>query len=172
MLSFISALTTLTLAVGPGPAALASELASFSPTFQPVFAQAGIPSSAPAAAPAAGGAPVEGGAPAQQGPGIGTTMVMMGLIFVFFWLFLIRPQNKQMKEHNKLVESLQRGDSVITQSGIFGKIVGFDEANLAVVIEIAKDTQIKVLKAQVARRQGDGAGPKADTDAKPQLAKK
>jgi preprotein translocase subunit YajC len=172
MLTLMNALTTLTLAAGSGPAALVSEIASVTPAFQPIFAQADIPSSAPAAAPAAGGAAVEGGAPAQQGPGIGTTMVMMGLIFVFFWLFLIRPQNKQMKEHQKLVESLQRGDSVITQSGIFGKIVGFDDANAAVLIEIAKDTQIKVLKAQVARRQGDAAGQKADSDAKPQLAKK
>ena len=44
------------------------------------------------------------------------------LIFVIFYFFLIRPQQKKVKEHKSMVASLKRGDEVVTSGGVFGKI--------------------------------------------------
>ena len=69
------------------------------------------------------------------------------LIFIVFYFLLIRPQQKRAKQHKQLVESLKRGDAVITSSGIYGRIVSVDGNVLT--IEIAKGTEIKILKGYV-----------------------
>jgi len=72
------------------------------------------------------------------------------LIFMFaiFYLLLIRPQQKKAKEHKALLESLQKGDQVITAGGIHGKITSVDE-NL-VTLEIATGVNIKINKGFIA----------------------
>ena len=57
------------------------------------------------------------------------------LIFVIFYFFLIRPQQKKMKEHKLMVSSLKRGDEVVTSGGIIGKverILGDDRVDLSI----------------------------------------
>ena len=57
------------------------------------------------------------------------------LIFVIFYFFLIRPQQKKMKEHKLMVSSLKRGDEVVTSGGIVGKverILGDDRIDLSI----------------------------------------
>ncbi|MBL8784276.1 MAG: preprotein translocase subunit YajC [Deltaproteobacteria bacterium] len=71
---------------------------------------------------------------------------MLGMLVLFYFL-LIRPQQKRAKQHKQLVESLKRGDAVITSSGIYGRIVSVDGNVLT--IEIAKGTEIKILKGYV-----------------------
>ena len=66
---------------------------------------------------------------------------------VLFYFLLIRPQQKRAKQHKQMVEGLKRGDSVITSSGIYGRIVSVDGNVLTV--EIAKGTQIRILKGYV-----------------------
>ena len=56
------------------------------------------------------------------------------LIIVVFWLFLIRPQQKRAKEHQKMVEGLAVGDEVMTAGGILGKVTGLDENNIRIQI--------------------------------------
>ena len=76
-------------------------------------------------------------------------MVMpFALMFVVFYFLLIRPQQKKMKEQEQMVSGLQKGDEVVTQSGIFGKIHGITDK--VVDLEIASNVRIKILKAQVA----------------------
>ena len=76
-------------------------------------------------------------------------MVMpFALMFVVFYFLLIRPQQKKMKEQEQMVSGLQKGDEVVTQSGIFGKIHGITDK--VVDLEIANNVRIKILKAQVA----------------------
>jgi preprotein translocase subunit YajC len=72
------------------------------------------------------------------------------LIFMFaiFYLLLIRPQQKKAKEHKALLESLKKGDQVITAGGIHGKITSVDE-NL-VTLEIATGVNIKINKGFIA----------------------
>ena len=72
---------------------------------------------------------------------------MLGMLVLFYFL-LIRPQQKRAKQHRELVGALKRGDSVITTSGIFGRIVDID--GNAMTLEIAKNTHVKILKSYVA----------------------
>ena len=74
------------------------------------------------------------------------------LIFVIFYFFLIRPQQKKVKEHKLMVENLKRGDKVITSGGIIGSIERvIDNDNVEVLIsenvkvEVAKSTGIQAL---------------------------
>ena len=74
------------------------------------------------------------------------------LIFVIFYFFLIRPQQKKVKEHKIMVENLKRGDKVVTSGGIIGtveRIIENDKAEIAisdnVKVEIVKSTGIQGL---------------------------
>ena len=71
------------------------------------------------------------------------------LIFIVFWFFIIRPQMKKQKAQNKFSEQLQKGQEVITASGIFGKIIRIDDD--IVYLEIATKTVIKITKNAISR---------------------
>ena len=88
----------------------------------------------PAYAQAAGGA---GGAFASFLPLI--------LIFLIMYFLLIRPQQKKLKEHQAMVEALRRGDQVVTQGGVVGKVTKVRDDG-EVEIEIAQGVNIRVIK--------------------------
>ena len=74
------------------------------------------------------------------------------LIFVIFYFFLIRPQQKKVKEHKLMVQNLKRGDKVITSGGIIGtveRIVDGDKAEISITdsvkVEVIKSTGIQAL---------------------------
>lgn len=75
------------------------------------------------------------------------------LIVVVFYFFMIRPQMKRQKETRKFRESLAKGDKVVTTGGIYGKIVEVKET--VIVLEIAKDVQIKVDKNGIVKDMSD-----------------
>jgi preprotein translocase subunit YajC len=64
-----------------------------------------------------------------------STVIMFGLIIVIFYFMILRPQQKKAKERTKLLESLQKGDKVITVGGVHGTVVHLDEKT--VLVEIA-----------------------------------
>jgi preprotein translocase subunit YajC len=70
------------------------------------------------------------------------------LIFAVFYFLLIRPQQRKVKEHRALIESLKRGDQVLTSGGILGKITKVEDAT--VTVEIAKDVQVQVQRSTIA----------------------
>ena len=70
------------------------------------------------------------------------------LIFVVFWFFLIRPQQKKMKEHREMVANLKRGDQVVTGGGIIGKVTKVVDDN-TIQVELADDVRVKVVRATV-----------------------
>lgn len=74
------------------------------------------------------------------------------LMFVVLYFLLIRPQQKRQKQHQAILEKLQKGDRVITNSGIFGTIVNFNDKNKSVVLKIGdSDTnKIEVLRSSIA----------------------
>ena len=81
----------------------------------------------------------------MQNSGIGQFIPLI-LIFVIFYFFLIRPQQKKVKEHKIMVENLKRGDKVITSAGIIGtveRIVDNEKAE----IQIAENVKVEVIKA-------------------------
>ena len=88
----------------------------------------------------------EAGAASQ--PGIFEVLFPFIILFVVFYFLLIRPQSKRAKEHRKLVEALAKGDEVMTQGGIYGKITEVGEE--ALTVEVADNLQVKVQRAAVA----------------------
>ena len=70
------------------------------------------------------------------------------LIFAVFYILLIRPQQKRMKEHQTMLGALQKGDEVVTGGGIIGKITKADAGD-HVTVEIAKGVEVRVLKSTV-----------------------
>ena len=70
-----------------------------------------------------------------------STVIMFGLIIVIFYFMILRPQQKKAKERTKLLESLQKGDKVITVGGVHGTVVGLDEKT--VIVQIADDVKVK-----------------------------
>lgn len=77
-------------------------------------------------------------------------LIMLLLIFAIMYFLLIRPQQKKLKTHNAMLEALRRGDQVITQGGIVGKIIKVrDDAN-EVELEIAKGVNVRVVKSTIA----------------------
>ena len=82
------------------------------------------------------------GAPAPQRPPEWMNFVPMAAIFLIFYFLFIRPQGKQAKEHKAMIESLSKGDEIVTNGGIVGRINKIGDNFIA--IEIAKDLEIKV----------------------------
>ena len=70
------------------------------------------------------------------------------LIFVIFYFFLIRPQQKKIKEHKAMVRALKRGDDVITSGGIVGKIEKVYEDD-KIDLSISEGVTIKIIKSTV-----------------------
>lgn len=70
------------------------------------------------------------------------------LIFAIMYLLLIRPQQKKMKEHQKMVSALRRGDQVVTQGGLIGKVVKVRENN-EVEVEIADGVKVRVVQSTI-----------------------
>ena len=87
-------------------------------------------------------APAEG---AQQGGW--SFWVMMIAIFVIFYFFMIRPQQKKQKELQKQRDALKKGDKVVTAGGIYGIIKETNETTF--LVEVAKDVTIKIDKGSV-----------------------
>ena len=77
--------------------------------------------------------------------GIGQFIPLI-LIFVIFYFFLIRPQQKKVKEHKAMVESLKRGDKVVTSGGITGRVERLID-NDKVEVEIAENVKVEIVKS-------------------------
>ena len=84
---------------------------------------------------------------APQAGGGASSIIMMVLLIGVMWFFMFRPQQKKMKEHQLLISSLKKGDEVMTNGGIMGRIMDLD--NFAVDLEIAKNTVIRVQRGVV-----------------------
>ncbi|EIE52535.1 preprotein translocase subunit YajC [Salipiger aestuarii] len=70
------------------------------------------------------------------------------LIFGIMYFLLIRPQQKKVKEHQKMVAALRRGDQIVTQGGIIGKVAKVKENN-EVDVEIAEGVKVRVVQSTI-----------------------
>ncbi|HHJ18153.1 MAG TPA: preprotein translocase subunit YajC [Gammaproteobacteria bacterium] len=75
-------------------------------------------------------------------------IVPLVLIFVVFYFLLIRPQTKRAKEHRKMVEELSKGDEVVTNGGLLGRITQVGEN--FVQVKVADNVEVKVQKQAIA----------------------
>lgn len=124
-----------------------------------VLAQENLGGAAPAPAGVPTGAPA-GGAATSPIPGCGadpngmfTMVIWLVLLFGLMYFMLIRPQKKQRDAHAKLMESLKKGDRVVTSSGILGTIVSIGDG--AVIVESCEGTKIRIQKAHVTGLQAE-----------------
>ena len=83
----------------------------------------------------------------MSGQGIAQFIPLI-LIFIIFYFFLIRPQQKRVKDHKAMVESLKRGDEVITSGGVVGKIEKVHEDDKIDLI-ISENVSVKVIKSTI-----------------------
>ena len=70
------------------------------------------------------------------------------LIFVIFYFFLIRPQQKKVKEHKVMVSALKRGDEVVTSGGIVGKVEKVYEDD-KIDLAISENVSVKIVKSTI-----------------------
>ncbi len=87
----------------------------------------------------------EGG---QSGTGALFTMV---IVFFIFYFILIRPQQKRLKEHRSFVDNIQKGDEVVTNGGMLGKVVGVTDK--IVTLDVGEKLRIKMLKSSISASQ-------------------
>lgn len=94
-----------------------------------------------------------------SGPGgiLSSPLPVFGLIFVAMYFLIIRPQQKQQKQQKEFLTQLKRGDEVLLQGGIFGRIQEVREVDLTV--EIASGVKVRVLKSAVSRGAPSGTTP-------------
>ena len=83
----------------------------------------------------------------MEGSGIGQFIPLI-LIFVIFYFFLIRPQQKRVKEHRAMVNGLKRGDEVITSGGIIGTVDRVMEDDRIEVI-IGENTKVQIIRSTI-----------------------
>ena len=88
---------------------------------------------------------------AQTSGGFGSSIggfLPIILIFGIMYFLMIRPQQKKMKEHKLMVSALRRGDQVVTQGGLIGKVTKVKEED-EVEVEISKDVKVRVIKSTI-----------------------
>lgn len=89
-----------------------------------------------------------GGDAATQGAGGGMSgIIMMAVIFAIFYFIMIRPQQKKLKEHRKMVDELKKGDRIVTAGGIYGTVENLSDTTLTV--KIAEGVKIKITRTSV-----------------------
>ena len=72
------------------------------------------------------------------------------LIFAIMYFLLIRPQQKKVKQHQAMVTALRRGDQVVTQGGLIGKVVKVKEDN-ELEVELAEGVKVRVVQSPIAQ---------------------
>jgi preprotein translocase subunit YajC len=82
-----------------------------------------------------------------QAQGLGNMLIPLVLMGAVFYFLLIRPQQKQAKEHQKLLVELKKGEEVVTQGGVIGTVYAVEDRT--VTLDVGAGTKMRVLKANV-----------------------
>lgn len=102
-------------------------------------------------------AAAQAAAPATEAPTMLGALIqmlpMLAVCYLIFYFMVIRPQEAKNKQRKTLLESLKRGDSVVTSGGLVGKVAGVEKEY--VMLEIAPNVKIKVLQSHIARFEVD-----------------
>jgi preprotein translocase subunit YajC len=77
------------------------------------------------------------------------SLVPLLLIFGIMYFLLIRPQQKKLKEHQAMVSALRRGDQIITQGGVMGKVTKVKDDSNEVEVQIAEGVNIRVIRSTI-----------------------
>jgi preprotein translocase subunit YajC len=128
---------------------------------------------APAPAPAPGAVPK---APGGLFDGIGGLLVPMAAVFAIFWLLVFRPESRKRKEREQMISNVKKGDTVVTQGGLLGKVWRVDGNEVVVVIDKDKEVKARFMKSGIAgvlpedmlsgKKAGEAGGREAEEAAK------
>jgi preprotein translocase subunit YajC len=77
------------------------------------------------------------------------SLIPLILIFAIMYFLLIRPQQKKLKEHQKMVNGLRRGDQVVTSGGLIGKVTKVKEGENEIEVEIASGVIVRVVRSTI-----------------------
>lgn len=94
-----------------------------------------------------------GNAAVPPGPGFGDFGFLI-VLFAVFWFLLIRPQQKRTKEHRKMIEAITKGDEVVTNGGLLGKVVKVGDH--FVTLEVKQGIEVHVQRSAIAAVQPKG----------------
>jgi preprotein translocase subunit YajC len=100
------------------------------------------------------------GASSQSGAAMFIQFFPLLMIFVIFYVLMIRPQQKRMKDHRATIDAVKKGDTVVTGGGLIGKITRVDEGE--VEIELAPNMRVKALKSTLSEVRPVGGKPAND----------
>lgn len=95
--------------------------------------------------------PSGGGGSADGGGGIFPMLIMFGALILIMYFLMIRPQQKRQKEHQKMLDSIKKGDKVITTSGMHGTVTDIDGNTY--LIQIAENVKITFEKSAIASKK-------------------
>ena len=93
-----------------------------------------------------------GSQPGQSGGAAGGLLGFLPFVLIIFVIYflMLRPQMKKQKQQQKMLTELKKGDRVVTNSGMFGTIVGINEKENIIVLKVGEDTKIEFLKSSIA----------------------
>lgn len=84
-----------------------------------------------------------------------TSIVPLILIFAIMYFLMIRPQQQRMKQHQKMIEAVRRGDTVVTAGGLIGRVMKVkDDGEL--LVEVADNVQVRVVRSTLAEVRAKG----------------
>ena len=92
-------------------------------------------------------------APGQNGSaggGMFSMLIMFGIVIVIMYFFMIRPQQKRQKEHQNMLNSIKKGDKVVTTAGMHGTVTETDEKTMT--IQIADNVKVKFERAAISNK--------------------
>ena len=93
------------------------------------------------------------------------------LIFIIFYFLLIRPQQKRVKQHKLMVESLKRGNKVLTAGGILGVVTKAIDGSETVSVEISSGVTVELARQMISEVRGEEKIKSAENKAKPKSKK-
>ena len=103
------------------------------------------------------------GVQAQEAPGggglLGSPFLFLAAMLLLMWALIIRPQQRQRKEHSKMLSQIQKGDQVVTSGGIHGRVTGV--ADDVLTVEIADKVRVRLNKSAVSARSQKNAPEKS-----------
>ena len=101
---------------------------------------------------------------APAGGGLFEMIFLIGGMFAIMYFLIIRPQNKRQQAHRAMIEAVKKGDKVVTNGGLVGKVTKVAEGELTV--ELADGVRVQVMRGMIADVRTKGA-PAAANDTKP-----
>ena len=94
--------------------------------------------------------------------GFAAPFVTFGLLIAIFYFLLIRPQQKQRKDHSKMLEELKKGDEVVTQGGLYGSIYKIKDETVS--LEVAEGVRLRVSRSAITGLRSKPSGKEKAAD--------